>query len=106
RPSSAPSRSLEHHRGYRRQKELADEEDDQKQDDGGYVDAAQVRQVTPYRLQRRIGHPEEHVADHSDDLVARIDDVERVKPGKDGGAYDDPPIDIERQDDRLNECQH
>lgn len=98
--------ALDQGRRDRGQDELAQEEDQQQKDDGRNVDAAEVGQKAPDRPQRGFGDPVQEIADRADELVARIDDVEGVEPGEDRRQDDQPPVDVQRQDDGLNEGDH
>ena len=56
-------------------------------------------------MKRRIGRNagsvmrNSEISDRHHELIARIDDVECVEPGKDCRCDDQPPVDIERQNE-------
>ena len=81
---------------HRLHKQLLQEENCQQDKDRGDVDTPKVRHETPDSGEYRLGQLIKRIADCRHELIARIDDIEGVKPREHGGEDDNPPIDAER----------
>lgn len=60
----------------------ADKIDNQKYDNRRNIDGSEVWQNTPDRREHRFGRPVKKIADCCNEWIARIYNVERIKPGK------------------------
>ena len=85
---------------------LLNEYDDQEQYDRRNIDAAEIGQHVADRAQRRVGDAIEKIADHRDDVVARVHHVESDEPGEDRHRDHNPDVDGESDIDDFKKSAH
>src|SRR5436190_2956291 len=78
---------------------ILDQDDDQDHDHRRDIDAAEAGHHVADRAQHRLRDPEQEIADHRDELVARVDDIERHQPRQHRRRDQQPDIQIKNEKD-------
>src|SRR5690606_12460187 len=83
-----------------------EEEDDEQQDDGRDVDAAEIGQDGTDGPERGLGDLVEEVPDRPHHVVARVDDVEGDQPADDGRGDQEPCVEVEHDHENIENRAH
>src|SRR4029079_254091 len=88
------------------QHDVDDKHQDQDEDDGRDVDAAEIRQDAADWSQRRLGYAIEHLGERIDETIGRIDHVKGNQPTQDGAGNDHPYIELDDINDEFDQRHH
>jgi hypothetical protein len=78
-----------------------DEDNDQKENNKGNIDAPEIRKEVSYRSQQRFRDPVEEIADDRYHGMTGIHDVEYDQPAQDRRDKQQDKIDVEKFVDEL-----